>query len=328
MTRRAPFRTYTAPATGTTDSFTYKATSAGGESATYTQSYMLDLSHNDNPSCIANSGFPHRRPRRPLDAGGDRHLVLGRRQRRADLHPHGAGAAARHGDRGQRRHHLHAGGGLHRPGLVRLHRQRRARRHDHEHVLGQRRHPARADLRRARPRSACAPAPRASAVLRLLRRLRRRPDVRDHRPARPRDATPSGTGTSQFRTYKAGATEGDDSFSYRATSDNGTSNTVIQVVHVDADANSAPSCFTNSGFPELVPAGHARTLAPGAAPMPMATRSVTRSCPSRPTARSATRAARSSTRRPTATPARTSSTTRPPMGTAGSPRPPRTTSRS
>ena len=75
--------------------------------------------------------------------------------------------------------------------------------------------------------------------------------------------TPSGTGTSQFRTYKAGATEGDDSFSYRATSDNGTSNTVVQVVHVDADANSAPSCFTNSGFPELVPAGHARTLDPG-----------------------------------------------------------------
>ena len=75
--------------------------------------------------------------------------------------------------------------------------------------------------------------------------------------------TPSGNGTSPFRTYKAGATEGDDSFSYRATSDNGTSNTVIQVVHVDADANSAPSCFTNSGFPELVPAGHARTLDPG-----------------------------------------------------------------
>ena len=94
-------------------------------------------------------GLPDRRPRRPLDAGVDLHLVLGRRQRRAELHPHRAGAAARHGDRGQRRHHLHPGGGLHRAGLVRLHRQRRARRHDHEHVLGQRRHPARADLRRA-----------------------------------------------------------------------------------------------------------------------------------------------------------------------------------
>ncbi len=37
---------------------------------------------------------------------------------------------------------------------------------------------------------------------------------------------------------------------------------MTQVVHVDSDANTAPSCFTNSGFPENVPAGHPRTLNP------------------------------------------------------------------
>jgi hypothetical protein len=51
-------RSYTAPASAGLDSFTYKAVSSGGESATRTQQITIDPNFNSTPSCIANSGFP------------------------------------------------------------------------------------------------------------------------------------------------------------------------------------------------------------------------------------------------------------------------------
>src|SRR5207237_9910662 len=71
-----------------------------------------------------------------------------------------------------------------------------------------------------------------------------------------------GDGPEQVRSYTAGAAQGDDAYSFRATNANGTSADATQVVHVDAATNSAPDCFTNSGFPEAVAANASKTLEP------------------------------------------------------------------
>ena len=73
---------------------------------------------------------------------------------------------------------------------------------------------------------------------------------------------PAGDGPAQARTYHAGPAEGADAFSFRASNLNGTTGTVTQTLTVDAEANIAPDCVGNSGFPEQVPGGGASTLEP------------------------------------------------------------------
>jgi hypothetical protein len=51
-------RQYTAGSAAGADSYTYRATSSGGASVTYTQSISIDPSANQTPSCFSNSGLP------------------------------------------------------------------------------------------------------------------------------------------------------------------------------------------------------------------------------------------------------------------------------
>ena len=74
--------------------------------------------------------------------------------------------------------------------------------------------------------------------------------------------SPAGDGPEQFRTYTAGASQGNDAYSFRATNANGTSAASTQVVHLDPATNSAPDCISNSGFPETVAPNASKTLAP------------------------------------------------------------------
>ena len=124
---------------------------------------------------------------------------------------------------------------------------------------------------------------------------------------------------TSFRTYTAGNTAGDDAFSYRATSENGTSTAVTQVIHVTPSANSAPQCFSNSGFPEKTPTGTAHQLNPSCSDEDGDTVSYTKlSEPVHGTLSDS--GGTLATPRPTATPAPTSSTTRRPTATVASPR--------
>jgi hypothetical protein len=72
--------------------------------------------------------------------------------------------------------------------------------------------------------------------------------------------TPSGNSTNPTRTYTAGPTAGTDSFTYRATSANGTSVDYVQSISIDPSANRVPTCFANAGFPAQVYAGRSRVL--------------------------------------------------------------------
>ena len=75
--------------------------------------------------------------------------------------------------------------------------------------------------------------------------------------------TPSGDSTSAFRNYTANAgASGADSFTYRARSSNGTSTTYTQSITIDPNANTAPSCTPNGGFPTAVAAGRASQVTP------------------------------------------------------------------
>ena len=68
--------------------------------------------------------------------------------------------------------------------------------------------------------------------------------------------SPAGNSTTPFRTYTANAgASGADPFSYRARSSNGTSATLTQSITIDPNANTAPTCTANGGFPIQVPAG-------------------------------------------------------------------------
>ena len=74
--------------------------------------------------------------------------------------------------------------------------------------------------------------------------------------------SPAGDGPEQFRTYTAGAAQGNDAYSFRATNANGTSAAATQVIHLDPATNSPPDCISNSGFPETVAPDASKTLAP------------------------------------------------------------------
>ena len=75
--------------------------------------------------------------------------------------------------------------------------------------------------------------------------------------------SPAGNSTTPFRTYTANAgASGADSFSYRARSSNGTSATLTQSITIDPNANTAPTCTANGGFPIQVPAGRPDTVIP------------------------------------------------------------------
>ena len=100
-------------------------------------------------------------------------------------------------------------------------------------------------------------------------------DLRDHRPARPRHAD----GTGNFRTYTAGGTEGDDSFSYRATSANGTSTPSPRSCTLTPTRTLRRRASRTRASPRTCrPATRARST-PRASTR-TATRSATRSCPS------------------------------------------------
>ena len=73
---------------------------------------------------------------------------------------------------------------------------------------------------------------------------------------------PPGDGPDPSRDFHAGGATGSDSFTYRATSENGTSNTVTQAITVSTTANTDPECFSNSGFPEKAATERPRTLDP------------------------------------------------------------------
>ena len=108
-------RTYTAPGSGSADSFTYKAVSSGGESGVFTQQISIDPSANSAPAVRLELGLPVRDGAGPRAHDADRRAVLRRRRRPAGAHARAARPPARHRDRLQRRHHLHARARLHRP---------------------------------------------------------------------------------------------------------------------------------------------------------------------------------------------------------------------
>ena len=115
-------------------------------------------------------------------------------------------------------------------------------------------------------------------------------------PRRPRCGTldPAGDGPDPLRAYTPAAPRARTPSTYRATSENGDSNTVTQAVTVSATANTDP-LLSQLRLPGDGGDGEPRTLDAVLLRRGAATRSATRSSPSPPTARSATPAARSST---------------------------------
>jgi hypothetical protein len=72
--------------------------------------------------------------------------------------------------------------------------------------------------------------------------------------------SPAGDSTSSTRTYTAGATEGADSFTYRATSAGGDSVVYTQNITIDSTYNTAPQCISNPALAQDVQAGGATAL--------------------------------------------------------------------
>jgi hypothetical protein len=75
--------------------------------------------------------------------------------------------------------------------------------------------------------------------------------------------TLTATADPEVRRYHAGATTGTFAMTYTATSANGTSHAVAQAVKVDPNANREPDCSGNRGFPESALSGRPTTLDPG-----------------------------------------------------------------
>ncbi|MFL5757664.1 MAG: Ig-like domain-containing protein, partial [Chloroflexota bacterium] len=257
-------RTYTAPGTAGDGSFTYRATSSGGDSAVYTQTITVDPNADQAPTCVPNAGSPQRVAQQRATQ-----LAISDRCDDADDDPltftrvtpnpqHGTATASA----GKITYTSAAG-------------------YTGTDTIGYQAADGHGGTTTGTFTVDVEPVtPPACAT----------PDDVSVRPSRTADVTfdctdafdsaigyhivsapalgtldPAGDGPDDFRTYHAGAASGTDTFSYQATSENGTSTTVTQTVHVTASANSAPVCSANSGQAQKVAAGHARTLDPDCA---------------------------------------------------------------
>jgi hypothetical protein len=74
--------------------------------------------------------------------------------------------------------------------------------------------------------------------------------------------SPNGDSGNAFRSYTAGGTVGGDSFTYFATSINGTATAVTRTITISTTANEVPTCASNSGFAESAATAVQKTLAP------------------------------------------------------------------
>ena len=256
-----PFRSYTAPATEGPDSFGYKAVTAGGESIVRTQQITVDASFNSIPACTPNSGFPDdvvqgRADRPPIatwceDPDGDPLTFT----RTTPDPQHGTATAT--------------GGAItytSDPGYTGTDSFGYVASDGHGGTVAQT-----YTVNVHEPVPPFCEAPDPVDVRPGGRRTVWLSCFDDNGDAlgfqitdAPDDGTldPAGDGPAQARTYHAGPAEGTDQFSYRASNLNGTTGTVTQVLTLDADANVAPECVTNSGFPEAVPGGAPSTLEP------------------------------------------------------------------
>ena len=73
--------------------------------------------------------------------------------------------------------------------------------------------------------------------------------------------SPSGDSSSPSRFYTAPGSEGDGTFTFRASGPGGDSALYTQTITVTNSANQLPSCQPNDGFPQRVVRGRATTLA-------------------------------------------------------------------
>jgi hypothetical protein len=262
----SPARFFTAQGTATDGTFTYKATSqTGGDSQVYTQNIHIAADANDVPTCISNVGFPQ-------SVATARQTTLSTSTLCSD--PDGdpmtyeasqvQSIATAHGtvvnEAGVIKYTSNAGyTGADAVAYV--------AKDDHQGTSV----PGSFKLAVVTPAVPTCSTPQAISM---------RPGQQRTAFTSCSDATgetltykigtaptkgtlnPAGDSPQSTRTYTAGNAEGTDSFTFYATSINGTASAVTQQITISTTSNQAPSCFSNSFSPKNVQTGQATVLAP------------------------------------------------------------------
>ncbi len=254
-------RTYTAPAGAGSDSFSFKGVSSGGESAVITQQFTVDPNTNGAPACGSNSGVPQdivqgRTRAMPIASWcadpDDDPLTF----TRAVPDPQHGTATASNGVISYTSDPAYTGPDSFGYVASDGHGGSSTKTFSVNVVLPVAptcNTPSAISIRPSHAKSVSLDCSDAFGDP-LTFQITDAPDLGT--------LSPAGDGPEQVRTYTAGAAQGNDAYSFRATSANGTSATATQVVHLDPATNSPPDCISNSGFPETVAPNASKMLAP------------------------------------------------------------------